>query len=105
MLQKQEETDYPFYIKAPAVLLGLVLIIYILYVLGNILVPLAFAVLIAILLNPLCVRLEKYMPKPAAIIISILAAIALIGGLFYFLSTQISSFVDKLPLIQKKFNV
>ncbi len=67
--------------------------------------PLAFATLIAILLNPLYVRLERVMPKVPAIILSILAAILLVAGLMYFLSTQISTFVSSIPLIQQKITM
>lgn len=105
MQQKAEDQDHPFYIKAPLILLGLVLLTFILYVLGGIIVPLAFAALIAILLNPLYVRLEKFMPKVAAIILSILFGILIIAGLLYFLSTQISGFVDRIPLLQQKTTV
>ncbi|HWJ91136.1 MAG TPA: AI-2E family transporter [Flavisolibacter sp.] len=105
MQQKQEVNDYPFYIKAPAILLALVLIVFILYILAAILIPLAFAILIAILLNPLYVRLETVMPKMPAIILSILMGILLLAGLFYFLSTQISGFVDSIPLLQKKITI
>ena len=63
MADTQNETDYPIYIKVPAILLGLVLGVWILYVLGDILVPIAFSILIAILLNPLYARLESFMPK------------------------------------------
>ena len=52
MPEIQKETDYPIYVKIPAILLGLVLGVWILYVLGDILIPVAFAVLISILLNP-----------------------------------------------------
>lgn len=97
-----EEAGYPFFIKLPLTLLGLVLSTYILAVLADIFIPLAFAVLIAILLNPLYVRMEKSIPKVPSIIFSILIAILLLIGLFYFLSTQIAGFVDKTPLIQKK---
>ncbi|MGZ3854555.1 MAG: AI-2E family transporter, partial [Flavisolibacter sp.] len=97
-------TGSPLYIKLPLTLLGLVLATYILSELADILIPLAFAMLIAILLNPLYVRMEKKIPKVPAIIFSILLAIFFIIGLFYFLSTQIAGFVDKVPLIQKKVN-
>ncbi|HEY6955656.1 MAG TPA: AI-2E family transporter [Flavisolibacter sp.] len=97
-----QETGFPLYIKLPLILLGLVLTTYILSGLADILIPLAFAVLIAILLNPLYVRMEKKIPKVPAIIFSILLAIFFLVGLFYFLSTQIAGFVDKVPLIQKK---
>src|SRR5947209_11399143 len=89
---KSKEDSYPFYIKAPAVLLGLVLFLFILRVLGDILVPLVFSGLFAILLNPLYTRLERRIPKIPAILLSILIAIVLITGLFYFLSTQIAMF-------------
>lgn len=104
-MNQNEETSYPFYIKAPLVLIGLVLSAYILFVLADILIPVAFAVLIAILLNPLYVRLEKKIPKIPAILISILVAVLVLVGLFYFLSTQIAGFIDKLPLIQKKLGM
>ena len=100
-----EETSYPFYIKAPLILLGLVLTTYILSVLDDIFIPVAFAVLIAILLNPLYVRMEKKISKVPAILLSILVAVLLLLGLFYFLSTQIAGFVDKVPLIQKKMGM
>jgi predicted PurR-regulated permease PerM len=102
MEQKQDTEAYPFYIKAAAVLLALVLLVFILYVLGSVFVPLAFAVLFAILLNPLYVKLESYLPKIAAIILSLLIAIGLVAALFYFLSTQITGFVDSLPLLKQK---
>lgn len=100
-----EETSYPFYIKAPLILLGLVLTTYILSVLADIFIPVAFAVLIAILLNPLYVRMEKKISKVPAILLSILVAVLFLVGLFYFLSTQIAGFVDKVPLIQKKMGM
>jgi predicted PurR-regulated permease PerM len=103
MKLQQEGDGYPFYIKAPAILLGLVLTVYILYTLAGILIPVAFAILISILLNPVYVRLERFMPKVPAIIISILLAIALLAGLFYFLSTQISGFVNRIPVLQQRF--
>lgn len=94
--------EYPIYIKIPAILVGLVVSVYILFVLGDIIVPLAFAVLIAILLNPLYARFEAIMPKVPAILVTLLIAILLIAGLFYFLSTQISVFLESLPLIKQK---
>jgi predicted PurR-regulated permease PerM len=103
MLIKTEEGDeYPFYIKAPAILIGLVITIFILNHLADILVPLAFSILIAILLNPLYVRLERRLPKVVAIILAILVAIFAFAGLFYFLSTQITGFIESIPLLKKK---
>jgi predicted PurR-regulated permease PerM len=102
MEQRAETKTYPFYIKAPATLLGLVLFTMILRTLDDVLVPLAFSVLIAILLNPLCTRLERRLPKVPAIVLSVLIMILLIVGLFYFLSTQIAGFASSIPLIKQK---
>ncbi len=96
--------EYPFYIKVPVILLGLVISIFMLYVLKDILVPLAFACLIATLLNPLCNRLERKVPKIVAIIISLLIAIGILIGVFYFLSTQVAHFFDDLDSVKVKFN-
>lgn len=100
-----QQEAYPVYIKFPAILLGLVLAVFILYVLGDILVPLCFAVLISILLNPLYTRIEKVMPKVPAILVTLVIAIIAIGGLFYFLSTQISVFLESLPQIKLKLSL
>lgn len=100
--QKDPDPEYPFYIKVPAILLGIILFVWILFVLGDILVPVAFSILIAILLNPLYTKLESVMPKVPAILLTLLVAIIAIAGLFYFLSTQISVFLESLPLIKQK---
>ena len=102
MTEIPKEDEYPFYIKLPAILLGLVLGVWILFILGDILVPLAFAVLISILLNPLYTKFESIMPKVPAILLTLLIAIVVIAGLFYFLSTQIAVFLESLPLIKQK---
>jgi predicted PurR-regulated permease PerM len=101
----QEDKGYPFYIKAAAVLLGICLSILILYVLGGVLIPFGFSILIAILLNPLYVRLERVMPKWFAILCTVLFAFLVLTGLLYFLSTQISVFVDSIPLLKKKLEM
>lgn len=96
--------EYPFYLKTTVLLFGLILLVYTLSVLGDILVPLAFALMIAILLNPLCNWLQKHkIPKVAAILLSLLICVVVIGALMYFLSSQIASFSDQLPALEKKF--
>lgn len=95
--------EYPFYIKLPAILIGLVVTVYILFTLGDILVPVAFSVLIAILLNPLYAKFASIMPKIPAILLTLFVGILVIAGLFYFLSTQIAVFLERLPQIKEKF--
>ena len=51
---------YPFYFRATVILFGLILFAYGLAVLREVFVPLAFALLIAMLLNPLVAFLERH---------------------------------------------
>src|SRR6201991_426225 len=80
---------YPFYIRATVILFGLVLVSYALANLRGILIPFSFALFLAILLNPLVDRLQKWkVAKVPSIIIAIVAAVIAISGLWYFLATQ-----------------
>ena len=96
--------EFPFYIKAPVIMLGLVIAVFILSVLRDILVPLAFSTLIAILLNPLTVRLERKMNKIVAIIVAMLIAVSVVAGLAYFLSSQIAHFFDNVDAMKQKLS-
>jgi predicted PurR-regulated permease PerM len=94
---------YPFYIRATVILFGLVLVSFALANLRGILIPFSFAVFLAVLLNPLMERLLRWrLPKVAAIAVSLIVAILLIGGIWYFLANQIVQFTDQLPLLEKK---
>jgi predicted PurR-regulated permease PerM len=93
---------HPFYLKATVILAGLVILVYILSVLQDILIPLCFGLVLAILLNPLARLLQKKMPKWLAILVSVLLAIIVITGLGYLLVSQVSNFSDALPLLKKK---
>jgi predicted PurR-regulated permease PerM len=95
--------DQPFYIQSTAVLFGLILVVYVLSQLADILVPLAFAAFLAVLLNPLCNRLQKHhVPKALSIIIAMMVMIIIIATIFYFLSTQIVQFGDSMPMLKQK---
>ncbi|MES2851140.1 MAG: AI-2E family transporter [Bacteroidota bacterium] len=97
------QVSHPFYIKAPAVLLGLCLFVYILILLQDILVPVCFATLIAILLNPIVNRLMKWrIPKPVSIGIAVLLAAIVFAGLIIFLSSQVSNFTEMAPQLKQR---
>jgi predicted PurR-regulated permease PerM len=95
---------YPFYMKATAILLGLVLLVYILYNLKNVLVPLAFSWLLAMLLNPVATRLQqRKWPRVLAIVASLVVAFIVIAAVAWFLESQIARFTDQLPLLKQRF--
>ena len=96
--------EYPFYIKGTVVILGLVLVVFILITLRGILIPFAFALVIAILLNPLVTRFKKWgLGQIPSIILSMLLALMVFGGVMYFLSSQIVGFGENFPVLQQKF--
>lgn len=102
----ESPVNVPFYIKTSQVLLGIVAFFFIMDVGAEIIVPLIFATIIAILLNPLVTWLHgKKMHRIIAIIISLLVAIILLGGLVYFIVWQTSRFGESLPLLKQKFNM
>jgi len=102
--QDKIENEYPFYIKAPLILIGLYLFFYIVALLQDVLVPFAFAGLIAILLNPVYSFLEsKKVNKILAITLTILLAILVVMIILFFLSAQIAQFGEMVPQLQTKF--
>jgi predicted PurR-regulated permease PerM len=105
MEQKSEIKEYPFYIKAPCVLLGLVLVVYILSITAGILIPFAIAVLFAILLNPLNNFFQRRFPRIISILFTLLLATIVLVSIVYFLSTRILMFSESLPLLKVKLNI
>ena len=101
-----QKKEYPFYIKSTAVLLGLILVVYIFINLREILVPIAFAMIIAMLLNQVVNRFNKWgVPNTLAISLALLLSIILVASIFYFLSSQIAGFGDNMPLLKSKFGM
>ncbi|GEO05096.1 AI-2E family transporter [Adhaeribacter aerolatus] len=97
------QTD-PFYKKSTVILFGFILLVYVLFTLADILVPIAFSVLIAILLNPLNSRFQRVrIPKVLSILLTLLVALTALGLLLYFLSSQIAQFGEMVPILKQKF--
>ncbi|PTX94211.1 AI-2E family transporter [Opitutus sp. ER46] len=64
----------------------------------DVLIPIAFAALLAFLLSPLVVRLGRWgLPKPAAIIVTVSFAFAVLGGIGWVVSVQAIGVVRQLP--------
>lgn len=94
----------PFYKRVTLILLGIVLFVYVLFILSDILVPLAFALLLAILLNPLNNRFQRLgLPNVVSILLTLLTGLLVLGVVLYFLSSQIIQFGEMLPQLQLKF--
>ncbi len=95
----------PFYIKLGFKFLVIFFICYFINISQDILIPFAFACLLAVLLLPVVNFLEiKKLSRIPSIGISIILAIGFVAGLIYFLSNQISIFVQDIPSIKQHLN-
>ncbi|MCE6989028.1 AI-2E family transporter [Dyadobacter sp. CY323] len=96
----------PVYQKLASVLVAVIATVYILFTLRETIIPLAFSILLAILLYPVCGWLEKHkVPRVGAILLSILTLFTVIVILGYVVSLQIGSFAEELPRITEKAEV
>lgn len=98
-------TTVPFYIKFSLTLLALSLLGAMIYFGSSIIMPLGFAIILAMLLLPVVNWLiKKGVPGVLAMILSILLAILFAGGIIYFLSSQVAEFMSDLPTIKEKLS-
>jgi predicted PurR-regulated permease PerM len=100
-----DNIQLPYYIKLTIKLLLIFLLGFFVYVGQAILVPLALSILLAIILLPFTNFLERlHFPKVLANLISIILALIFIGGILYFLSSQISIFLRDIPSIKRNLS-
>ncbi|GAB3650106.1 AI-2E family transporter [Echinicola sediminis] len=84
------EQKYPSSVILAAKLIILFLTVALAYFLKSVLVPLMFAVIISIMLYPLCDLMERIkLPRAAASIISVIIASLVLSGLMYFIVHQV----------------
>src|SRR4051812_26313614 len=94
--------SWPFYARLALILFTIWLILYGIYIGQDILLPFAFAFLIAVLLQPLEKFFRRFnIARVIAILITILTAFIFVFSLITFISHQISSFVNDVPQIEK----
>src|SRR5688572_15410927 len=95
--------QYPFYFKSTVILFGVILLVYAMAVLRSILVPFSFALILAILLNPLVNKFQRIgIGKVLAIVFSMLIALLVFGGIMYFISSQVVGFSESFPILRDK---
>jgi predicted PurR-regulated permease PerM len=85
--------------------IGLVIAIAVLYFARELLIPLAFALLLAFLLTPIVKRLEGWkIPRGAASVLVLIFASALMSVVGYFVVTQLISIAESLPQYSGKLS-
>lgn len=105
-MENYVKVKQPLYVKISLVLISVALILVALELGDSLLVPLCFSFLFALLLHPLCTKLESLrMPRVLAIFICLIVIIIVVGILLYFISSQLLSFGEDLPELQKKLEL
>jgi len=76
-----------------------------LYYARQLLIPFSLAALLAMLMLPVCRRLERWsVPRGLAIVLCLLLIVAVLFGLGLLLTTQVISFARELPSLQGQLN-
>lgn len=95
----------PFYVKLGFQFLVIFFICFFITVAQNILIPFAFASLLAVLLLPVVNFFESLkISRAISILVPIILAIGIIVGIVYFLSSQIAGFMQDIPSIKEHLN-
>lgn len=95
----------PFYLQFSHSLLAIAILILGVYLGQDILVPLAMAVLLAVLLRPVEGWLTRHgVPKVISISLAVFLAVTILVGVAVLLSMQISDFSDELPKLKRNLN-
>lgn len=98
------KVQLPVYLKIAQIFIAISIFFFILYIGEDIIIPLVFAIMIAILLNPVILFLCRMkIPHVLAILISLILTMVIIAWIFYFFITQISLFSESFPLFKQKF--
>ena len=98
-------TETPFYQKLSFNLITLALICVALIYGKDLLLPLLFSILLANILLPVTKYLSrKKLNKVLSIFLPLLFSLLVVGGLIYFLSSQIMHFMDDVPVLHDRVN-
>ncbi|HLG36124.1 MAG TPA: AI-2E family transporter [Bacteroidia bacterium] len=96
---------FPFYIKFALISIGTFAFVYSLYIGQAIILPLLYATIFAILLNPFVNFLvRKKINRIVAITITVVSAILVTAGIVYLISVQLSLFSETYPALKERFN-
>lgn len=96
---------FPFYAKASLVFIGLFAFIGMLFISQNIILPIIYSTIIAIVLSPLVnFFVRKKMNRVIAIALTIALVIAITIAIIVLLSSQVMQFSDSFPKLVEKFH-
>ena len=97
------EPRFPLFIKAPLVLLGLALVVLTLHLASDLIFPLLFAAIFAIMLHPIEQWLVRHrVPPLLAIGLTVVLGVVALLALLYFIYLEAGQLATQLPLFKAK---
>lgn len=103
-VQERENNTIPFYSRIAQIFVGLLAFFFIMVIGQEIIVPIIFAGIFAILLNPAVNWLaRKGVNRVVAIVISLALSTLVMLSIFYFIGSRMSMFGEAFPELQRKF--
>lgn len=97
------EPRFPLYIKAPLVLLGLALVVFTLHIASDLIFPLFFAAIFAIMLHPVEQWLVRHrVPQLLAIGLTVVLGVAALLALLYFIYLEAGQLSSQMPVFKAK---
>ena len=101
---KKTIDNWQLYSRASIILMGIVTVFFISFIGREILLPVLFSTIIAILLNPVVNFLTKYkFNRVLAISLAVLVSIIFILGISYFIVSQVANLSETTPQFKEKF--
>jgi predicted PurR-regulated permease PerM len=93
----------PEYYKMAQILLGLVGLVFILYVGQDIIIPIVFALILSILLNPMVNRIHHLgVNRVISIVIAMFIMFGIMFGIIYFIAAQVTLFTEAIPELKNR---
>ena len=100
----EKELKLPFYARVTVFLIGLFALLTMLYIAQSLIVPLVFAIIIAILLQPVVnFFIRRRINRVVSIVITLFLTILVIAAFGAFLFSQASRFSESWPVLVDKF--
>jgi predicted PurR-regulated permease PerM len=101
---KENALKLPFFARASILIMGVLALIVIMYAARGIIVPIVFAVMIAIVLNPVVnFFVRRKIHRLLAIFITLSLCLIIIAGLCTLLFSQVSQLAESWPALVEKF--
>jgi len=100
----EKKIQVPFYEKLSLVLVGIIALVYLAILGKDLLDPIVFGFLFAILLLPIASFLEKRLrfPRTLSSLSSIILLVSFIGGVLYLVGSQISNLANDWPMLKSQ---